>query len=85
MIPRDELATRHRFGRVARIPTPTPLGVGDIDRQLLLELAKRLFPKVSETQVYLVMFEGVGHLDMLVDEGKLVLEECRGVELARAA
>lgn len=49
------------------------------------ELARRLFPKVYETQVYLVMSEVIGHLDMLIDEGKLVLEECRGVELARAA
>src|SRR5262245_43911376 len=29
-------AARNRFGRVARIPTPTPLGVGDINSYLLL-------------------------------------------------
>jgi glyoxylase-like metal-dependent hydrolase (beta-lactamase superfamily II) len=49
------------------------------------ELAKLLFPKVYESQAYLVMSEVIGHLDLLEDEGKLVYEERGGVEHARAA
>jgi len=44
-----EYAARNRCGRVARIATPTPLGVGD-----------KLFPKVYETQVFLVIEERGG-------------------------
>ncbi|RIL06585.1 MAG: hypothetical protein DCC71_06290 [Proteobacteria bacterium] len=49
------------------------------------ELAARLFPKVYESQMYLVMSEVVGHLDVLVDEGAVVVEERDGLEVARAA
>ena len=44
MSPRDDFAARHRFGRVARIPTPTPLGVGDIKGYLLLPAGDRPGP-----------------------------------------
>ena len=60
----DDFAARNRFGRVARIATPTPLGVGDID---------------------LVMSEVIGHLDVLADQGRIVIEERDGCEIARAA
>jgi len=40
MTPRDEFAARHRFGRVARIPTPTPLGVGEIEERDGREIAR---------------------------------------------
>lgn len=49
------------------------------------ELAARLFPRAYESQVYLVMSEVIGHLDLLVDEGSVVLEERAGVEVARPA
>jgi glyoxylase-like metal-dependent hydrolase (beta-lactamase superfamily II) len=49
------------------------------------QLAARLFPAVYESQVYLVMSEVIGHLDLLVDEGSVVLEERSGIERARAA
>lgn len=49
------------------------------------ELAHRLFPAVYQKQVYLVMSEVIGHLDMLIDEGRLSIEERGGVELARLA
>jgi glyoxylase-like metal-dependent hydrolase (beta-lactamase superfamily II) len=150
-MPPRSYAERHRFGRVARIPTPTPLGVGDVDSYLILPprdgeggvtlvdtgvktpesfealrsglkehgvaiedverilvthahmdhfgqakgirdlsgarvyASARLFPKVYESQMFLVMSEGVGHLDVLVDEGAVVLEERDGREIARAA
>jgi glyoxylase-like metal-dependent hydrolase (beta-lactamase superfamily II) len=48
------------------------------------QLAAALFPKVYETQVFLVMSEVIGHLDLLLDEGSAVLEERDGVEYARA-
>jgi glyoxylase-like metal-dependent hydrolase (beta-lactamase superfamily II) len=48
------------------------------------QLAAALFPKVYETQVYLVMSEVIGHLDLLLDEGSAVLETRDGVEYARA-
>jgi glyoxylase-like metal-dependent hydrolase (beta-lactamase superfamily II) len=48
------------------------------------ELAGGIFAKVREAQVYLVMSEVIGHLDLLLDEGSVVLEERDGVEVARA-
>jgi glyoxylase-like metal-dependent hydrolase (beta-lactamase superfamily II) len=48
------------------------------------ELAGGIFPKVRETQVYLVMSEVIGHLDLLLDEGTVVVEERDRVEIARA-
>lgn len=36
MLPRDEFEARHLFGRVARVPTPTPLGVGDVNSYMPL-------------------------------------------------
>jgi glyoxylase-like metal-dependent hydrolase (beta-lactamase superfamily II) len=48
------------------------------------ELARRLFPKYFRTEIYLVMSEVVGHLDLLVDDGSVVLEERDGVAVARA-
>jgi len=49
------------------------------------ELAARLFPRVYESQVFLVMSEVIGHLDLLVEEGSVVLEQRGGLEVARAA
>jgi glyoxylase-like metal-dependent hydrolase (beta-lactamase superfamily II) len=49
------------------------------------ELAVKLFPKHYQTQVFLVMSEVIGHLDLLVDEGSVTLEERAGLEVARAA
>ena len=49
------------------------------------ELAAKIFPKVYETQVFLVMSEVIGHLDVLVDRGLVVIEERGGREIARAA
>ena len=49
------------------------------------QLAQRLFPSACETQTYLVMSEVIGHLDLLIDEGSVTLEERAGVELARPA
>jgi len=64
MTSRDDFAARNRFGRVARMATPTPLGVGDIN---------------------VVMSEVIGHLDVLADQGRIVIEERDGREIARAA
>jgi len=52
--------------------------------QTAWELAAKLFPKVYESQVFLVMSEVVGHLDVLVDEGSISIEEDAGREIARA-
>jgi len=49
------------------------------------ELAAKLFPKHYQTQVFLVMSEVIGHLDLLVEDGSVVLEEQGGLEVARAA
>jgi glyoxylase-like metal-dependent hydrolase (beta-lactamase superfamily II) len=49
------------------------------------ELAARLFPKAYQSQVYLVMSEVIGHLDLLLEEGSAVVEERDGIEIARAA
>lgn len=40
-----------------------------------LDVAKHLFPKVWEEQLYAVISEVMGHLDMLVDEGFAVTQE----------
>lgn len=47
------------------------------------ELAQRLFPKHWQGQLFLVLSEVVGHLDVLADDGKIVIEERAGVEIAR--
>ena len=46
----------------------TPLGV-----------AQQLFPKVWESQLYAVMSEVMGHLDMLADGGYAEITEAGGV------
>ena len=48
-------------------------------------LAGELFPKACQSQVYLVMSEVIGHLDLLVEEGSVRLEERDGVEVAYPA
>ena len=47
------------------------------------ELAVDMFPKYYETQIYLVMSEVIGHLDLLEEEGSVVVEEDGRVERAR--
>jgi glyoxylase-like metal-dependent hydrolase (beta-lactamase superfamily II) len=49
------------------------------------QLAAKLFPRAYETQLYLVMSEVIGHLDLLVEDGTVLLEERDGLEVARAA
>ena len=49
------------------------------------ELATRLFPRHWSSQIFLVMSEVVGHLDVLVEQGSVVMEETNGVEHARLA
>lgn len=44
------------------------------------ELAARMFPKYYETELFLVMSEVIGHLDLLQDEGAVVVEEREGIE-----
>ncbi|MEE9607121.1 MAG: MBL fold metallo-hydrolase [Myxococcota bacterium] len=48
------------------------------------ELARRMFPKYYASQLFLVMSEVIGHLDMLVDEGAVEIEQKDGVEWARS-
>jgi glyoxylase-like metal-dependent hydrolase (beta-lactamase superfamily II) len=47
------------------------------------ELSQRLFPKHWRTQIFLVLSEVIGHLDVLCDQGKVVIDERDGVERAR--
>ncbi len=47
------------------------------------ELAVDIFRKYYETQIYLVMSEVIGHLDLLEDEGSVVVELDGDVERAR--
>lgn len=42
------------------------------------EISKKVFPKLYEKEMPLVISEVVGHLDWLVEEGHAVLEENRG-------
>jgi glyoxylase-like metal-dependent hydrolase (beta-lactamase superfamily II) len=49
------------------------------------ELAAQLFPKHYRSQIYLVMSEVVGHLDLLIDEGLVRLEEDGAMERAHVA
>jgi glyoxylase-like metal-dependent hydrolase (beta-lactamase superfamily II) len=49
------------------------------------ELAVRLFPRHYRGQIFLVMSEVIGHLDVLVARGVVELEERQGVEVARLA
>jgi glyoxylase-like metal-dependent hydrolase (beta-lactamase superfamily II) len=48
------------------------------------ELARRLFPAVYEAQVYLVMSEVIGHLEVLAEDGSIAFEERDGVTRVRA-
>jgi hypothetical protein len=63
----SDFAQRHRFGRVGRIPTPTPF-----------ELGERMFRRVLRDQLYLVLSEVVGHLDLLEREGSVARREVDG-------
>jgi glyoxylase-like metal-dependent hydrolase (beta-lactamase superfamily II) len=47
------------------------------------ELARRLFPKHWQSQIFLVMSEVIGHLDVLERDGRVVMERRDGVEVAR--
>jgi len=47
------------------------------------DLATKMFPRHYATQLFLVLSEVIGHLDMLVDEGTVRLEQQEGVEYAR--
>jgi len=49
------------------------------------ELAQRMFPKAYEMQLVLVLSEVIGHLDLLEEQGRVVIEERAGVEHARLA
>jgi glyoxylase-like metal-dependent hydrolase (beta-lactamase superfamily II) len=49
------------------------------------ELAQKLFAKYYRDQIFLVMSEVIGHLDLLVEEGNVVVETDGGVERARIA
>jgi glyoxylase-like metal-dependent hydrolase (beta-lactamase superfamily II) len=49
------------------------------------ELASQMFPRHYATQLFLVLSEVIGHLDILVDEGTVRIEEKAGVEYARLA
>ncbi|GMU46028.1 MAG: MBL fold metallo-hydrolase [Porticoccaceae bacterium] len=63
-----KLSTERRLLKIARIlekeGTLSPLDVG-----------KHLFPKAWEDQLYAVMSEVMGHLDMLLDHGYVATEE----------
>jgi hypothetical protein len=43
-------------------------------------LARRIFPRHWETQLFLVMSEVIGHLDVLEDSGRVAIELREGVE-----
>ena len=45
------------------------------------ELGRRLFPKHYRRELYLVMSEVIGHLDLLLDEGAVATETRDGVEI----
>jgi glyoxylase-like metal-dependent hydrolase (beta-lactamase superfamily II) len=47
------------------------------------ELATRMFPKAYAAQLVLVLSEVIGHLDLLVERGRVVIEERAGVEHVR--
>lgn len=49
------------------------------------ELARRMFPKAYEMQLVLVLSEVIGHLDLLEEQGRVVIEERAGVEHVRRA
>jgi hypothetical protein len=42
-----------------------------------------MFPKAYEMQLVLVLSEVIGHLDLLEEQGRVVIEERAGVEHAR--
>lgn len=48
------------------------------------DLAARLFPRHVRDQIYLVMSEVIGHLDVLAEEGRVLVEERDGVEWVQA-
>ncbi len=47
------------------------------------ELGRKLFPKYWDKELFLVMSEVMGHLDVLIESGRAVLEERDGVCEAR--
>jgi glyoxylase-like metal-dependent hydrolase (beta-lactamase superfamily II) len=49
------------------------------------ELAQELWGNVAVTQAYLTLSEVLGHVDLLLDDGRVVLEEVDGVVRFRAA
>lgn len=49
------------------------------------ELAKDIFAKYYETQIYPVMSEVIGHLDLLEEEGSVVIERGGATDRARIA
>jgi glyoxylase-like metal-dependent hydrolase (beta-lactamase superfamily II) len=49
------------------------------------ELATRLFPRHWSSQIFLVMSEVIGHLDVLAEQGSVRIEERNGVEQVRLA
>jgi hypothetical protein len=81
-------AEQHRFGRVARIPTPTPLGVGDGNSYLVFPPRGDGVGARGEAPS-----EGVAdhlghhqtHLRLIDADGSAVIELRDGREVARAA
>lgn len=67
-----KLSTERRLLKIAKILEQggelTPLEVGQL-----------LFPKVWEEQLYAVISEVMGHLDLLLDEGYVATQEVAGV------
>jgi glyoxylase-like metal-dependent hydrolase (beta-lactamase superfamily II) len=49
------------------------------------ELAQELWGNVAATQAYLTLSEVLGHVDLLLDDGRVALEEVDGVVRFRAA
>jgi glyoxylase-like metal-dependent hydrolase (beta-lactamase superfamily II) len=47
------------------------------------ELATKMFPRHYASQLFLVLSEVMGHLEMLVDEGRVRMQEKGGVEYAQ--
>ena len=47
------------------------------------DLATGMFPRHYATQLFLVLSEVIGHLDILVDQGSVEIEEKAGIEYAR--
>lgn len=67
-----KLSTERRLLKIAKI-----LEKGG--EQTPLEVGQQLFPKVWEEQLYAVISEVMGHLDLLLDEGYVTAKEVAGV------